>query len=226
MSLNTNIQIDKIIRSRRRTVALEITDDAKLLVRAPLKSSLKYIEEVIAKNNIWIAKKQFLAKKRNILFKPKQFVAGEKFLYLGQEYPLQIIDVHNDICLEDFLLVPQKLSTNIREHIIAWYKKQAAEVITKRVEYYSGLAGLHHSGIKLSEAKTKWASCNADNSLTFVWRLVMAPLATIDYVVVHELAHIDVKNHSRKFWNKVASIFPGYKKERRWLRENGRALLI
>lgn len=224
--LNDKTQNYKLIRSKRRTVSLEVTDDAKLLVRAPFSATLKYIEEVIIKNNIWIAKRQFLAKKNNILFKPKKFITGEKFLYLGKEYPLQIIDTCDAICLNDFLFFPQKLTANIREHLVVWYKEQAEKIISKRVAHYSSLSGLRHNGVKLSEAKTKWASCNGDNSLTFVWRLVMAPLATIDYVVAHELAHITVKNHSKKFWKKVESIFPGYQNERRWLRENGRALLI
>ncbi|MBK7452806.1 MAG: M48 family metallopeptidase [Anaerolineales bacterium] len=75
--------------------------------------------------------------------------------------------------------------------------------------------------MKISSARTRWGSCSPDGTLNFTWRLVMAPLEVIDYVVIHELAHLRVKNHSSKFWDVVKAIDPQYKEKRKWLRENG-----
>ena len=80
--------------------------------------------------------------------------------------------------------------------------------------------------VRINSAKTRWGSCGPGGVLNFTWRLVMAPLDVIDYVVVHELSHLRVKDHSSKFWKVVESISPEYKKHRKWLRENGEKLSL
>lgn len=216
----------EVIRSKRRTIALEVTRDARLIVRAPIAAPFTRIQEVVGKHTAWIRKKLLLMERHKNLFSPKQFVVGEEFFYLGEKYQLKLTDMYAGVILKDFLYVPQHLASSIKDHLISWYKEQAAAIISKRVEYYSALTGLRHNGIRLSNAKTKWGSCSGKNILTFVWRLVMAPLSVIDYVIVHELAHLAVKNHSKKFWHKVQCILPDYKKARHWLKQNSNALLF
>ena len=106
--------------------------------------------------------------------------------------------------------------------LINWYKKQALPVITDLVEEYARLMGLEgkYSSVKLSIAKSKWGSCSYDNKLLFSWRLIMCPTEVIEYVVVHELAHIIEKNHSKAFWNEVKKVLPDYKEHRKWLKDN------
>lgn len=199
-----NIKINKIIRSKRRTVALIINPDATLTVRAPIKTPISYIEDLVNKKNSWIEKKV-----KEIISRPQQiereFVNGEGFNYLGENYKLKITNV-SSITLGEYLFFPKSRKQNIKEEIINWYKQQSGKIIKSRVDWYAKNIGLNYSSIKISNAQKRWGSCGKNNSLTFNWRLIMAPLQIIDYVVVHELLHIDEKNHSRRFWNKVKAI--------------------
>jgi predicted metal-dependent hydrolase len=86
--------------------------------------------------------------------------------------------------------------------------------------------GVEYSSIKMSDAQRRWGSCSAKNALNFAWRLVMCPLSVIDYVVVHELSHITYKNHSTKFWSRVATVMPRYREALEWLRLNRKLMEV
>ncbi|MCS7122892.1 MAG: M48 family metallopeptidase, partial [Candidatus Micrarchaeota archaeon] len=83
-----------------------------------------------------------------------------------------------------------------------------------------------YNRVRITNARRRWGSCSSSNNLNFSWRLIMAPLEVIDYVVVHELVHTRIKNHSKAFWRMVEAVMPDYDRQRRWLRENGHMLKI
>ena len=112
------------------------------------------------------------------------------------------------------------------EIFTAWYKQQARRLMEERVKWYASRFGLKYSAVRISSARTRWGSCSSRGSLSFTWRLVIAPLEVIDYVVAHELAHLRVKNHSPAFWREVESILPDYKARQKWLKTNGKYLEI
>jgi predicted metal-dependent hydrolase len=227
------IQISKIIRSRRRTVELQIESDSSLIVRAPLRVSERYINKLVNKKRLWISKKQEFMRQQKQLIKQKEFVNGESFLYLGNTYKLQIIDNSKLPLLPlsfgnsagAFLLSRDKLD-KARELFVLWYKEQARQKITERVNLYCSQEGLKYNKIRITDARSRWGSCGSKNGLNFNWRLIMAPLEVLDYVVVHEIAHLTEKNHSKRFWLKVSTIFPDYKVHRKWLKENKYQLLF
>lgn len=104
------------------------------------------------------------------------------------------------------------------------YRDAAKEYIPKRVEYYHQFTGGHFDKITIRDQKTRWGSCSASGTLSFNFRLMMAPPRVLDYVVVHELCHLTHMNHSKDFWNMVENILPDYKEHRKWLKENGHTL--
>lgn len=104
------------------------------------------------------------------------------------------------------------------------YRDAAKDYIPKRVEYYHTFTGGNYSKITIRDQKTRWGSCSATGTLSFNFRLMMAPPRVLDYVVVHELCHLTHMNHSKDFWNMVESILPDYKEHRKWLKENGHSL--
>ena len=135
----------------------------------------------------------------------RQFVPGEEFLYLGHEYPLVVADnLPKAVVLAGSLMISQVVLANARDHIENWYRAQALEYITQRVEYYAQVTGLKYRSIRVNNATTRWGSCGYRDTLNFTWRLIMAPARVVDYVVIHELMHLKQKNHSRKFWAEVA----------------------
>lgn len=217
----TEIKIDKIIRSRRRSIALEVARDASLIVRAPYRTPLDFIEKVVFKKRFWIKEKQEFVRDRCKKVIPKKFLSGEGFLYLGDMYKLEFVDVMNmPIVFDSSFKIAHKNYDIAKEILITWYKAQAYQKISERVNWHSFLSGLKYNKIKLSDAQKRWGSCSAKGNLNFSWRLIMAPLRVIDYVVVHELAHLEEKNHSKRFWNKIKIMLPDYEQYKDWLKEN------
>lgn len=219
------VKIDKIIRSKRRTIALVVSADATLIVRAPMRTALEYIENLVFKKRFWISKKKKQVLENGHLVKPKEFINGEEFLYLGKKYKLKIENCP-DIKLTDYLYFPEKYLNQSRIKMVLWYKHNALEKLTERALWYSQTTGWKFKSISITNAKRQWGSCGPSGSLNFTWRLIMAPLEVIDYVVVHELAHLMERNHSSRFWNNVETVLPDYKSRQNCLKVNGINFII
>ncbi len=217
--MQNEIKIDKIIRSLRRSIALVIAPDATLVVRAPMRISLEYIQDLVFRKRLWINKKKKQALKNGPPARAKEFVNGEEFLYLGESYKLKIAAIKK-IRLGDYLFFPAKYLSKARAKMIEWYKQGAREEIARRAILLSRLTGWNFKSISITSAQTRWGSCGAQGSINFTWKLIMAPLGVIDYVVVHELAHTVEQNHSARFWSKVAAVLPDYKIRQKWLKDN------
>ena len=148
---------------------------------------------------------------------------GENVLYFGKSYAVLRRDT-SEIAIEgNFLIVPETMTL---DGFAAWMKEQGNDIIRERVDYYANLLGVKYSSIKMSEATRRWGSCGTGNTLNFAWRLVMCPQSVIDYVVVHELSHITYKDHSAKFWTRVATVIPSYKEAQDWLRLNRKLMEV
>lgn len=222
MNSAMTIPIDHFVRSRRRTIALIVEQDGSLTVRAPLHMSEASIREFVESHARWIHRKQVRAKATPLPSR-KDFVDGESFFFLGREYPLRIVAHQRPgLILKDgeFHLSAAALP-KASETFVRWYKTQALAVITPLVERRASQNELAYQKIRVTSARTRWGSCSSSGTLSFTWRLVLAPLEVIDYVVVHELVHTKIKNHSSRFWRGVMQIVPQYKIHVQWLKNNG-----
>lgn len=220
------IKISRLVRSRRRTIELTVTEDARLVVRAPLRTPLRSIEGLVKKKREWISRKM-LEIARLSPPAPKQFKNGEVFLLLGKGYELRIAAASGPgpaVRLDGFLLLSPDVLTRAREEVTKWYKGQALEIFRWRCDFYSGFFGFSPLSVRVSSAEKRWGSCGAGGRLNFTWKLVMAPQRMIDYIVVHEMAHIAVRGHSEAFWELVADVMPDYRERRKWLKDNGHLL--
>jgi hypothetical protein len=220
-----NIKIDKLIRSHRKTIGLQITNDARLIVRAPFFAPENLIYKLIRSKKSWIMAKQEYFKQRQNKILTKKFVGGEEYLFLGQSYPLVVVEnLPKAVVMDNSLMISQMVLGNARDHLECWYKARALEHISQRVEHYAQISDLKYRSIRINNATTRWGSCGHKDTLSFTWRLVMAPARVVDYVVIHELMHLKQKNHSHKFWTEVAKMMPDYKQDERWLKQNGHLL--
>jgi len=222
----TDICVDRVIRSRRRTIGLIVTPDARLIVRAPHRVSEAVIEAAIREKSAWILKKICEMRQR-----PQAvhhgYEEGEIFWFLGRPYPLHISDEPlQGIVRTDRLVVPRTARPDIRHAIRHWYAEEAAKEIRSRCMWFSMMTGYAPTSIRITDARQRWGSCNHRGGLNFSWRLIQAPLPIVDYVIVHELVHLRQPDHSKKFWDKVEKLMPDYRKRREWLRENERLLRI
>ncbi|NMC12775.1 MAG: M48 family metallopeptidase [Chloroflexi bacterium] len=221
------VKIDQVFRTKRKSIALIIQRDGRLIVRAPLHTSDKSIRSFVEKNTAWIKAKQAQVKTAYPQVAPKKYIDGEKFWYLGRQYPLQIVDRLNPpVKFFDRFFIDRSAVCKAQWHLTQWYKKQARRVISERVKIFAAKNGFAYRQVKITSAQTRWGSCSSKGSLCFSWRLIMAPLPVIDYVVIHELVHLKEKNHGKSFWEKVNTLMPDYKQKIAWLKKNGPLLQI
>lgn len=213
-----------LIRSRRRTISLEITPDAALVVRAPLRTPESHIAGLIREKQDWIERKMAEVKNRPAAGK-KQFVNSERFLFLGTEYPLVVLPGSNaPVSLGGSFFIGECCLPQARELFHAWYVERAKEIVPARVAGFAAILDYRPKKIRISDTRRRWASCSTSGTLSFCWRLILAPPEVTDYVIVHELVHMRQPDHSPRFWEKVGQAMPDYKRHREWLRTNERLL--
>jgi len=219
--LSEDIPIPKLIRSKRRSIALEISPDGTFIVRAPHFVGERAIREFISRKRRWIDKIYDHTRERLILFRPKQFIDGERFLYLGNEYTLHVTrDMDGKLLFEGRFILNERYLPKARILFERWYREEAFMFFTLRCKFYAETMGVRYNSINLSGAKHRWGSCHPGGKLRFNWRLVMAPKDIIDYVIVHELAHLIEPNHSSRFWAVVDKVFRDHREARKWLKDN------
>ncbi len=220
------IPIDRLVRSRRKTVSMIIEGDGLLTVRAPLRLSESRIQAFVDSHAGWIAKTR--ARLRATPIPPtKRYGEGETCLYLGHAYPITVVPHSRPALTFDGVSFRLGISSlpKAKEAFVRWYKGQAKLFLSERVLHFAGRHGFRYQKIRISSARTRWGSCSSSGTLSFSYRLIMAPPEVVDYVVMHELVHTQVRNHSKTFWKKVGELMPDYKSRLNWLKKNGKLLM-
>ena len=201
-------------RRQRRTVGLKITADG-LVVHAPKRLSQSLLDSLITQKADWILKK--LSARNENKIPALQWQDGEQLLLLGNTVTLA---VKHDVRSRAVNHLPGLLELAMPDHneapavarkVLQWYKKQALIDFSRRLEIFSAKLGVTLPKLLISNARTRWGSCNSKREIRLNWRLLQAPPHLINYVICHELAHLKEMNHSAKFWAVVASIYPDYK---------------
>jgi hypothetical protein len=220
----------QVIRSRRRTIALVVEPDGRVIVRAPARLPDAAIRSFVAEHSEWIRQKQAEQEQRRERCgrpagAPRQFIPDEMFSYLGQAYPLRVVERQPAaLVFKDGFSLRQDALPQAAALFEAWYRKRARAVLAARLAELAAQHGFRYGQMRLSSARTRWGSCSSSGTISLNWKLVMAPPEIIDYVILHELAHTQERNHSARFWALVARLDPEYKARRRWLKENGACL--
>ncbi len=220
---------------KRKTIGISVDRTNGLSVSVPEGTPLNEINHILLKRQDWIVQK--IQGFSEILPPPpsKEFVSGERLPYIGRSYRLQVEKKEIDSVQFQFsrgkFIVSRPVSDKhdrerIREKAIGWYKKRAFEKIRSRIEFYAPKVGEWPTEIRVKDFKARWGTCQVDGSIDFNWRIVMAPMSIIDYVVVHELCHLIAKNHSKVYWSKLSAILVDHERRREWLRINGTQLTI
>ena len=219
-----------VTRTKRiKTVSIKIVDGS-VYATVPDKMSSFRISELIKKRKLWI-KRKLIEESKIVISKPKEYVSGESFTYLGKNYRLKVIsNSQSDVKLIGGYIevsVPKKLKKNtIRESLLEWYQTHAIERLTEKTKRYAKIIGVSPKIISVRDYKSQWGSCSRDSKISYNWRLIIAPHNVVDYVVVHELCHLLEFNHTKNYWRHVSNNFREYKKSRDWLRLNGANLIV
>ena len=188
MDLDDKTHIE-VIRSKRKTLAIEIRPDMRVVVRAPEKIPQNEIMKFVEEKQNWI--------KKHLV---QMYFKAEEIKKQKKEPALTNADIEK-LC------------------------QKALSVIPDKVKYYAEIMGVTYGRITIRNQKTRWGSCSSKGNLNFNCLLMLMPDKVLDYVVVHELCHLKQMNHSKKFWKEVERYMPDYKNYKKWLNENGGALI-
>jgi predicted metal-dependent hydrolase len=214
--------------NKRKNMEISIEPPDKIKVKSPSGLAEEQIIEKVRAKADWIVKKLYYFKHMHYQPIQREFVNGESFMYLGRNYSLQInLDLNTKkpkvkLFRGKFIITAKnKDEEKIKMAMEQWYREKAKEVIGVRVKYYQRFFSIQPADIKVKEQKKRWGSCTAKNELLFNYRSIMAKANALDYIVVHEMCHMNYKNHSKEFWKLLASILPDYEIRKEWLKNYG-----
>ncbi|WP_261369186.1 M48 family metallopeptidase [Yersinia mollaretii] len=210
-------------QSKRKTTSIFIERDGGITLLAPESYDIEKIESILEEKRSWIYRNQAEWEDLNRTKINREFVSGEGFLYLGSNYRLKLVDEQKEdlILKSGYFLMRRDKAGYGSELFKQFYRTKGLSRICKRVEHFAPKLGVDYRAVRVMELQHHWASCSPKGDLNFHWRCLMAPLAVLDYIVVHELAHRIHRNHNAAFWNLVDKIMPDYQKHVSWLKHNG-----
>ena len=216
-------------RSRRKSIGFLVGADG-LVVRAPNWVTLREVDAAVQEKGAWIVAKlqQFKERQTEQFQKAIEWQHGAEVPFLGRTVQLCVLERGvgrvrgQDLAPEQVLPVtvpPGASVTQVRDAAQAWLKKQAKPLFEERLHHFAPLLGVRWQKLSLSSASTRWGSARNDGHIRLNWRLIHLPISQIDYVVVHELAHLREMNHSPRFWETVGEVMPDYAERRKALRQ-------
>ncbi len=216
------LHIEYRLSSRRKSIGLMVTAEGRVVVTMPRGTSKENLLRALEKHRGWIERK--VAERQAAWGQLKD---GEAYL-LGEAFRLTVLrGAEGAITLNgQEVRVPLPHGADLWSRLVAWYAERAFGLLRERVSHFGTAMDLTPGPVELKEWKRRWGECHPDGTLRFNWRLIMLPPEVIDYVVVHELAHLKVPGHNCRFWSVVAQVMPDYASRRLWLNRAGTPFLL
>lgn len=205
-----------LIRTKRRTVAIQVKSDGSVAVRAPQRLAKREIDRMVQQKEGWILAHQQQMQQRQQA-KESFCLSDGRLPLLGGWLPITYTDTKTPFCSQGTCFLARGEEAQLWEQAERLYRSIAREQLERRVADYANRMGVHPTGLRITGAKGRWGSCSGKNSLNFSWRLILAPEHCVDYVVVHELCHILHHDHSTAFWQEVENWFPDWQQCREQL---------
>ncbi|OGR29675.1 MAG: hypothetical protein A2139_10535 [Desulfobacca sp. RBG_16_60_12] len=217
-----DLDIEYRVSPRRKSIGLMVTTEGKVVVTLPRGASQASLARALEKHGAWIERR--VAERQAAWGRLKE---GEAH-FLGQPYRLTAVGgTPGAVSLDGGeIRVALDAGADLWAQLTAWYREEAFRLLRERVSHWGAKMGLAPGPVALKEWKRRWGECHPDGQLRFNWRLILCPPAVIDYVVVHELAHLLVAGHNPRFWGQVAKVLPDYAARRRWLNREGAPFLL
>lgn len=225
-----DIAVQVIRSARRKSIAIKI-QDGKVSLHLPKLMPIWLAKQFVMRKQQWINDKLQHYQKRP---PERQFVQGELQPFMGEHYPLDIVcetsrqRIHVKLNQQKLIiLAPVNVdSLQVRQALTRWYKRQAEQLLTTRVQLLAEQTGLSPKQVKIKSYKSRWGSCNIRGEIQLNWQLIQATQVINDYVIIHELCHLQQHNHSKAFWDLVEQFDPEFREHRLWLKHHGHQLVI
>jgi predicted metal-dependent hydrolase len=210
--------------ARRATVGVTVDRGGELILHAPEDCPMERIEAFARQKQLWIYTK--LAQKDRLTAprRPKEYVPGEGFAYLGRHYRLRLVgdDAAAPLRLyRGWFELRRRDTSDGRKHFTRWYRQHALPWIERRVESLTPRVGQQPASVNVLSLGNRWGSCSPDGRLSFHWRTILLPPPFAEYVIAHELVHLREHQHTSDFWQLLERIMPDHRDRSRWLAERG-----
>lgn len=241
----------QVIRSKRKTISISLSEEAGVVVRVPERMRNSDVEAVVEQKRPWIIKHLQEMEHRRAEKIDRIYETGTPFLFQGKTIFLNLIyketpphpanvqgkvketpphsrkNVSITLEADQIMVITENTESGyLKTSITKWYKMMAKQIIIPRALRIARMMNENIDTIRIKDQKSRWGSCSSKRNLNFNWKLVMAPEPVLDYVIIHELCHLKHMNHSKAFWEYVEQIMPDYQISRKWLKENGHKLQL
>lgn len=210
-----------LTRAKRKTITMIIRKDLRIDVRAPMRMPAAEIEAFVRSHEGWAAKQLRQLKAAAEATGAFAYADGDSIPFRGGALILGTGREHKPVVQEDRLLLP---AGDRRNMVAEFLREQARMLIQERLAVFAPRMGVTPAGVKITSARTRWGSCSGRDKLCFAYRVACLPPELLDYIVVHELAHIREHNHSPRFWAVVEQVLPDWSRRRKELRAFGNRL--
>lgn len=211
-------------RARQRSLRLRVTAKGELRITCAKTVPKREIFHFVTSNLSFIEQQLEEVRKIRERFPPKRFVEGEELLFLGRPRKLRLLTSEKHKLLmqggEMILAGPVGDENQRRDAVRKFYRRSGKKYLSQRLEFFSGLMQLRPTSVSFRCQSSRWGSCSGEGHISLNWRLMAAPADVIDYVVVHELAHLKHHDHSPRFWKLVEEYCPNHKALKAWLNEH------
>jgi len=208
-------------------MSLCVERDASVIVRAPIGTPESAIKQAVESRKLWLYQKVNHEQKYPPSRQRKEFVSGETIPYLGRNYRLEVVQQPIEgIEFHSSFLISRQNQPQAARLFRQWYIERATKRLSVSARYFAAAMGVTFNRVLISDLKVRWGSCTPAGNVNFNWRIMKAPAFVIDYLVVHELAHLLESNHTPRFWNLVAVQVARCATAKEWLREHGDLLEV
>jgi predicted metal-dependent hydrolase len=224
------LQIDDLqfeVRSSARRRSLEIIVDrgGELILSVPTDCPDERLQDFVRRKRMWVYQQLARKEATSAAVRPKEFVDGEGFAYLGRSYRLKLVPPGASTSAVKLVggrfVMPSTFAPEGRTHLIRWYSDRARPWLAHKVKTYSARMEVDPTGVRVQDLGYRWGSCGKGDWLYFHWKTILLPAPIVEYVVVHEMAHLHEPHHTPAFWRRVERAMPDHERRRGWLEGHG-----
>ena len=210
-------------RARRARIVI---DGGGVEVVVPRGFALRKVEPFVEEKRPWIERTLRRLRESEAELPPARIEDGGEVPYLGERLPLRLRDGRARVTRRGDVLDVSAPPGRARDVLESWYRRQARAEVARRLDAAVARVGTRYASLQIRGQRTRWASCSSSGSMSFNWRLLLAPAAILDYVVEHEVAHLEIQDHSERFWRLVGERCSDWREHEGWLRAHGHALRL
>ncbi|MBL8018818.1 MAG: M48 family metallopeptidase [Leptospirales bacterium] len=221
-----NYSAELVRKKGRRRISIIVYPDNRMEIRAPMRMPEYSIQSFLRQSTSWIQKRLKKNASRPRI-EPLLYSEGESIPFLGQELRLTFKKgLRRPTQSDGSLALPESRKGGAYETVEKWYRKEAITIFQTAIERYAPLIGKKPTRFTVRRMRSRWGSCSSKGSLSLNWKILASPQSVVDYLVVHELAHLIEQNHSKRFWAVVERAMPDFRAARKWLKTHGNGILL